>query len=146
MVIKVARDEGNVDIAALADGLAVVHRLENSETAGMFLDLTGESIEVASAFVTGERLPRRQSFARGGDRSFDVGGVALGNFSEGFAGRGIAGGLIFAACGRNPSAADEFLKAAVMAIEPLVGFFGILRRGAVLHGVELFRNAHSVSL
>ena len=33
----------------------------------------------------------------------------------------------------------------MMPIEPLIRFFRIFRRGSVLHGVELFGNAHSVS-
>ena len=99
VVIKVARDERNIDVAALADGLAVVHRFENGETARMLLHLPGESVEIAGALMAAERLPCGQSLARGGDGGFDVGGVALGDFGEGFAGRGIAGGLVLAARG-----------------------------------------------
>ena len=33
----------------------------------------------------------------------------------------------------------------MMALQPLHGFFRIFRRSSVLHGVELFRDAHSVS-
>src|SRR5205807_6588264 len=37
MVIKMARDERNIDVAALANRFAVVHRLEHGEPARMLL-------------------------------------------------------------------------------------------------------------
>ena len=124
VVIKVPRDERNVDVAALADGLAVVHRFENGKTARMFLHLASESIEIPRALVAAERLPCGKSLARRGDGGFNVGGVALGDFGESFAGGGIAGGLVLAARWRDPRAANEFLKPAVVPIEPWVASFG----------------------
>ncbi len=140
-----ARDERNIDVAALADGLAVVHRLEHREPARVLLHLPGESVEIARALVAAQRLPCGKSFARGGDGGFHVVGIALGHFGKRFAGRRIAGGLVLAARRRNPRAADELLEAAMVPLQPLIRFFRIFRRGSVLHGVELFRNAHSVS-
>ena len=124
VVIEMARDEGNIDVAALADGLAVVHGFENGETAGMFLHLARESIEIAGALVAAERLPGGQRLARGGDGGVHVGDVALGDFGKDFAGGGIAGGLVLAARGRDPRAADELVEAAVMAVEPLLTSLG----------------------
>ena len=67
VVIEVTRDQGNVNVAALADGLTGVQGFKKAETARVLLDLTGERIEIARPLVAGERLPRGQSFARRGD-------------------------------------------------------------------------------
>ena len=91
VVIEVARDERNVDVAALADRLAVVHRFENGEAARMLLHLARESVEIARALVAAERLPCWQSFARRGDGGIHVSRVANGDFGEGVASGRIAG-------------------------------------------------------
>jgi len=60
VVIKVARDERDVEIAALADRLAVIHRFQDSETARMFLYEACERVQVTRARVIGEGLPCRK--------------------------------------------------------------------------------------
>ena len=52
MVIEVASDERNIDVAAFPDGFAVVESFENGEMAGMFLDLAGDGVEKFCALVT----------------------------------------------------------------------------------------------
>ncbi len=79
------------------------------------------------------------------DGSIHVLNVALRNLGQRIACRRIAGGLVFAAQRLNPRAADELFKPAMVPLQPRNRFLRIFRRGAVLHGVELFRNAHSVS-
>ena len=113
------RDKGNVDVAALADGLAVVHRLQNRETARVLLHLPRQSIQIARALMAAQRLPCRKSLARRGDGGFHVVIVALGHLGQHFAGRRIAGGLVLAARRRDPRAADELLKPAMVPLQPL---------------------------
>ncbi len=49
VVIKMARDERNIDVAAFANRLAVVHSLEDGEPARMLLHLPRQRIEIACA-------------------------------------------------------------------------------------------------
>ena len=146
MMVEMPRHQWNVDIAALADGLAVVHRLEHRKAARVLLHLPGESIKIARPLVAVQRLPAGKGFACGGHRGFHVVGVALGHFSKRVARRGIAGGLVFAARRRNPRSANELLEPAMMPLQPRDRFLRIFRRSSVLHGVELLRYAHAQSL
>ena len=57
VVIEVPGDQRNIDVAALADGLAVVHGLEHGEAAGMFLHGARQRVQVASSRVRSEGLP-----------------------------------------------------------------------------------------
>ena len=57
VMIEVADDQRDVDVAALADRLAVVHRLQHGEEALALIQDAGDGIEVAGARVAGERRP-----------------------------------------------------------------------------------------
>ena len=114
VVIEMAGDKRNVDVAALANGLAVVHGFEHGEAARMLLHLAGQRVEIASAFVAAESLPCGQSFASGGDGGVDVVDVAESDLCQYVAGRRVAGGHVLAADGRNECTADELIEAAVM--------------------------------
>ena len=85
MMIEVPRDQGNVDVAALADGLAVVHRLEHREPARMLLHLPRQRIQISRALMAAQSLPSGQSLARGFHRGFHIVGVALGDLGDHFA-------------------------------------------------------------
>src|ERR1700690_2158455 len=117
MVIKVARHKGNIDVAAFADGLAVVHGLEHGEAARVLLHQARKRIEISRALMATECLPGRKCLARGCDGSVHIVDIALGDFGESFAVGGIAGGLILAAQGLYPCAANEFLKPAMMPLK-----------------------------
>src|SRR5208337_3418525 len=49
MMIEMPRDQRNINVATLADGLAVVHRLKNGEEPRMLLHQARDGIEVARA-------------------------------------------------------------------------------------------------
>ena len=51
VMIEMASDKRDVDVAGFADGLAVVERFEDGEAARVFLDLAGEGVEIAGAGV-----------------------------------------------------------------------------------------------
>src|SRR5690606_7383545 len=57
MMVEVPGRERDVDVTALADGLAVVEALEHGEEAGMLLDGAGEGIEIARPLIAGKRAP-----------------------------------------------------------------------------------------
>jgi hypothetical protein len=136
------RHQGNVDVAALADRLAVVHGFEHGQAARMLLDLAREGVEIARPLVSAERLPCGQDLARGGYGGVHIGGIRLSDFGKRVAAGRIAGRKIFAADRLDPRAAYERIEPAVMPLQPLHRFFRIFRRGSVFHGVELFGNAH----
>ena len=77
MMIKMPRHERNVDVAALADGLAVVHGLKHGQTARVLLHLPCQRVEITRALVAAQRLPRGQRLARGGNRGIHIVDVAL---------------------------------------------------------------------
>ena len=54
MVVEMAGDQRDIDIAAFADRLAVVHGLEHGEQAGMLLDGAGDGIEIFAALIAGQ--------------------------------------------------------------------------------------------
>src|SRR5581483_8411842 len=139
VVVEVAGDERDVDVAGLADGLAVVHGLEHGETAGPLLHLAREGVEIACALVTGERLPAGKGSASGFDGEVDVCGVTLRDLGEDFAGRGI----LRLEGGRDlgPGAIDEVAKAARVGGEPLVYFAGVFGSWTVFHRLKLLKDA-----
>src|ERR1019366_8980285 len=82
MVIEMPRHQRNVNVATLADGLAVVHRLKNRQQAGMLLHQPRDGIQVARAGMRSERAPSRRRSPRGLDRSINVRLRALGHRRE----------------------------------------------------------------
>ena len=59
MMVKMPGDEGNVDVAGLADRLAVVERFEHREEALALLRKPGEGVEIAGALVSRPRARPR---------------------------------------------------------------------------------------
>src|SRR5579859_4940543 len=63
-MIEVASDERNINVAAFANGLAVIERFEDGEAAGMFLDLAGKRVEETGAGVERALARREERYAR----------------------------------------------------------------------------------
>src|SRR5579871_3070797 len=122
-MVEMARDEWDVDVAALANWLAVIHRLKHREQAGMLLDQARESIKIASASMRSQSAPLRRSSSSGLHCGIDVSGAALSDAREFLAGRRIQSVEIFFPRRRLPRSADEQLKLALVAIEPCCRFF-----------------------
>jgi hypothetical protein len=73
VVEEVRRDQGEVDVAALADRLAVVDRLEHRELAGPLLDEPGDAVQVLAPLAARQLGPHvGVRPAGGGDRPVDV--------------------------------------------------------------------------
>src|SRR5947209_18107190 len=145
-MIKVPRDQGNVDVAALAYGLSVVERFRDSKPAGMSLHRSGYRIQIPRAGMRSERLPLRKSVPRSLHRSIDVSSRALSNLRELFCRCRIIGGEEHAFRRLLPLAADEVPEASAMMIQPAERFLRVLRRGTVFHGEEFFSDAHGLSV
>ena len=91
MMIKMTRYQRNINVTALADGLAVVHRLQDCEAAGMLLNGSGQRVEISSSRVRGEGLPLRQTGTRGANRSIDIRRRSLRYIGELLAGGRVRG-------------------------------------------------------
>ena len=83
VVPEVAGGEGHVDVAALLDGLARVHRFEDGELAAALLEEAGDTKEVLGPLLAGELAPRIPlRLARGADRLVDVGLRRAGHLGQ----------------------------------------------------------------
>src|SRR5690606_24001359 len=146
VVVEVPRDEGDVDVARLADRLPVVDRLENGEEPRMALDQPGEGVEVARPGVAPEVAPRRERGACRADGAVDVAFAPLRHPRDRFPVRRVVRLEVLALRGRLPLAADEVAELPAVAVEPLLGRCRRLRRGAVFHRLEDVRDLHAASV
>ena len=121
------RDQRNVNVAALTDGLAVVHGFKNGEQPRVFLHQSRECIEIARADVRSECAPLWRSGARRANRSVNVSSTALSDCSQLLAIRRIECVEIFSSRGRLPCAVDEESEAAAVALQPCDRFLRNLR-------------------
>ena len=141
VVVEVARDQRDVDVARLADRLAVVDRLQHGEQARVLLDLARQRVEIARADVSrrlrssrgrrrarrARRHPRRRRVACATSISgWPLAGLTLSKYSPP---RGIA-----------PLAVDEQAEARRVRVEPLLRGRGRLGRRAVAHRLEDLAN------
>ncbi len=109
---KMRRDERQVEIAALADRLAAVNRLEYGELARLFLEKPRDAEEVFAALRRIHRTPRLfEGAARAFHRRIEVGLARLGDQGVPPARRGIDRGEEFARLRRDELAVDEELVA-----------------------------------
>ncbi len=72
VVVEVAGDERDVEVARLADGLAVVERLQHREQPAVLLDAARDGVQVARPHVPRRGAPRRKRRPRRRDRIVDV--------------------------------------------------------------------------
>ena len=82
MMIKMPRHKRDIDVPALADRLAVVHRLKDRKTPRVLLHLPCECIQEARAFVSAQRLPSGLRLPRGGDCCVHVLNISLRHFGK----------------------------------------------------------------
>ena len=143
VVVEVARDQRDVDVARLADRLAVVERLEHGEQARVLLHLARERVEVARALVAGQAAPGGEGAPRGLDRRTNLFGRRLRDPRELLAGGGIDAVEVLAP--RREGAADEVAEDPPVAVEPLDRGPRRFGRRAVLHRLEDLRHLHSGS-
>ncbi len=89
VIVEMPRHERDIDIPALADGLAVVHRLEDRQQTGVFLHKARQSVEVTSASVRSQGAPFSRCGSRCAHCGIDIGRTALANAGQLFAVRRV---------------------------------------------------------
>src|SRR2546430_4251198 len=67
-MVEVSGDERDVEIAGLADRLAVVQAFEHREQPRVLLDGARQRVEMTRPGMSGQRRPRAERVARGGHR------------------------------------------------------------------------------
>ena len=139
-----AGDQRDVDVAGLADRLAVVDGLQRRQQPRMALHQPGERIEMAGAAMAAEPVPAGLGGARRGDRRFDVGLAGLSQAGKPLAGGGIDALQPLRSGGWTPGAADEEVEAVVMRLEPGARRPVRLRRRSIVHGLEDLGDAHGL--
>ena len=72
VVVEVANHEGDIGVASLADGLAIVHCLQHGDEPGVLLQAARDRIEVARAHVARRLGEALEGLARSGDGAVDV--------------------------------------------------------------------------
>ncbi len=138
VMIEMPRDERNVDVARLADRLAVVHRLEHREEALALLHVAGDRVEIARALLARQRGPGFEGAARRFHGAVDIGRASLRDAGEERIVGGIGDVKSAALRRRGEFAADKVLEAGLMALEPGADMVVRLGRRAVFHGVQDF--------
>src|SRR6516162_215445 len=89
-----------------------------------------------------QSLPRGQRSARGPYGAVDILGRALCDRRQLFASRRVGGLKRGSPCRSLPVAAEEMSQAALVNVEPGQRLTRIFRRGTILHGHEVFDDAH----
>jgi hypothetical protein len=121
VVVEVARDERDVEVARLADRLAVVERLEHREQPRVLLHRARERVQVAGAPVSAERRPRGLRLAGRAHRAVHVVGRPLRHAREHRAGRRIVHVEQLGALRAVPVAADVVRALAPALLQPAAG-------------------------
>src|SRR5439155_14937807 len=130
---------------ALANRLAVVHRLQHRQPSRMLLHGSRQRIQITCSCARSECLPSRQGCACGANCGIDISCRSLRHRCQYFSTRRICSFKVAAIRGLLPCAVDEMPEPPFMTIEPAQRLFGILRRRAVLHRYEFFRDAHGLT-
>jgi len=135
-MIEMSCNQRDVDVARLADGLAIVHSLEHGEQARMFLEQAREGVEITGSAMPAQRLPFRKRLARRAHRGIHVGRASLRNPGERPGGSWIDGLEILVFLGLHPVIVDEQLKLTVMLLEPFQSTGRAFGSRSVLQGLE----------
>ena len=90
VVEEVRRRQGDVDVAGLPDGLAVVERLEHGELPRALLQEAGDPVEVLRPLAAGHLAPRPvEGGAGSADGTVDISGARFAHLAERLLGGGV---------------------------------------------------------
>ncbi|MGY4199303.1 hypothetical protein ACVIM9_008644 [Bradyrhizobium sp. USDA 4520] len=142
VIEEMARSERHVEIAGFPDRLAVVDRLQHGEQPGVTLQHARQRIEMTRATVTAKLCPRCLRGACGADRRLDIGSSALRDARQRLARGRLGRREVFAGVRRCELAGDEMPERGAMPRQPGACLAVRLRRGAILHGLEIACDAH----
>ena len=136
MMIEVPGDERDVEIARLADRLAVVEALEHRQQARVLLHGARERVEMARPGVARQRGPGGERLAGGGDRGVHVRPARLRDARQ-RRGRGRVDDVEpVAVLALGPAPADEQAERAAVSLQPLERGLIALGRGSIRHRLE----------
>ena len=144
VMVEMPLGQGDIDIAGLADRLAIVEGFQHREQAGVFLEQAGKGIKVFGACVAREPCPFRESLGCGGDRGVHIGGRALGDLGQLCPRGGVLRGKSLARRGEPP--VDEMTKGRAALGDPCQRLGGAFGGGAVIHRVEDVTGGHRLGL
>ena len=113
VVEEVGRGEGDVDVPALADRLAVVDRLQHGQFARSLGHDPGDPVEVLGPLGARHPGPATVGRPRGGDGGIHVLRTRLGDVGQLALGRGVHRGEVLPGCRLAHLAADEQAVAVV---------------------------------
>ena len=124
VVAEAVDHQRQVGVAALADRLAVVERLQLGQLVDVLLDQVGELVHQAAAVAGVHLAPGAgvERLAGGLDRQVDIGGIPLGDLGDDFLGRRVDRLERLAADAVAPLAVDQQLG--LMRASDLAAWFG----------------------
>src|SRR5581483_6599423 len=146
VIVEMPGHQRDVNVPALANGLAIVHRFEHRQQSRMLLHKACQRVQITGARMSARCTPFRRRNLRSLNGSVDVSSSALRDTRQRVSGRRIEGVEIGSRRGFLPLTSDEMSEAALVTIEPGYRLFGVFRGGTVFHADEFFRDAHSVSV
>ena len=124
----------DIDVARFADGFAVVQRLQHRKKAGVFLQLTRQSIKHPCAAMSAQGRPLGLCFARCLHGGVYIGLCRAAQPSKRVASCGIGRGEFL--CSRCELAADEMPKRTAFLSDPGQGCRICFRGFAIFHGIK----------
>jgi hypothetical protein len=138
MVIEVPGNERDVDVAGLADGLAVVERLQDGKEPAVLQDLPGQRVQIPGPGMTTESPPLGLGRSGGTNRPVHVARTGLGQPPDRLAGRRVQR-LEGLSLTLRPSAGDKQSETPAVTFQPGVCRPHRLRGGTVRHRLEDLR-------
>jgi hypothetical protein len=143
MMVEMAHGQRNIHIARLAQGFAVIQRLQHRKQALALLDLARDGIKMARARSAGQARPCGKSGARACDSRVYILRAALGDLRQHLIPRGVGG--VKQRAGGCESATYEMPERP--ARQPIAGQSFAFGCGAIVHSCQNLRyGRHVISL
>ena len=140
MIVKMPLHEGDINVATLADRLAVVEGLKHRKKAAVFLQQTGNRVKYPRPPMASEFLPFGLGFACRLNGQINVGGTALSKRSQRLSVGRVTAQKALARFGK--CAVDKVPKPRAIVGDPCKGLRRALGRFAVFHALKNLFNCH----
>ena len=113
------RDQRNIDVTALANRLAVVHRLEHRQPPRVLLHLPRQRIQIPCPLMPAQCLPAGRALRAAATAASTSAASPLRNFGKRMPGRWIVGQSKYSPARRpRPGSIDVIPKPAPMPLQP----------------------------
>src|SRR5436309_5413707 len=110
MIVEVAGNERDIQVAGLANRFPIVQRFQDGQETRVFLDVTSNSVEIASTHMSWRLAPTFKCCARRGYGDIYIGTIGSSNLCQRFTGRGIDAVKILTTGRLDPLVIDEQTK------------------------------------